>query len=86
MLSKKHCLLLADENIKNNLRVLEKSEYLGFICNLNILRMLLKKKSLILYSLAGLMPSFYKSSLPFYLPLPSSKNVPSCQEKGLFDS
>ena len=34
MLSKKHCLLLAAENIKKIiLRILEKSQYLGFICH-----------------------------------------------------
>ena len=45
MIPSMQSLILAVENVNKPLKNIEKSEYFWFTCNLNILRVLLKKKS-----------------------------------------
>ena len=47
MSSSKHCLLLAVETDKETPKNIGKLEYFGFTCNLSILRMFLRKKTLL---------------------------------------
>ena len=46
MLPSKQCLLLAVENVNKPPKNIEKSGQIGLTCNLNILLVFLKKKSL----------------------------------------